>query len=379
MKRALSLLLSLSLALLLVSCGKPLQNAPKQDADAENGNLESTVPSGTDNFGIVADSIRAYYSPDVNYEVFVLERDGKFGVIDHKGNVLVEPKFDFASLAHTATCDSEWKDAEIKILLSNKTEHSTDSMKGFFVEADGTLTEGSCDGGGFHYCQIYWDVTQNTPLVFDDWDGHCDFLGTSTDDFFANPISHTYYRAVERPRMVPVQAVSSYTIQTEDPDGSSWENLSVTVEKDGLYALLSLETGKLLTDFVYEDYDRQGEVNHIIAMKKNGSWGYVSTLGAEISRFGFLPCYTETIWGKNGWEEVAAFYPNTRTNLITFCEGELYGVMDASEARVYVVPAFTDATLPNSSGWFYAQTADGTWRAINAFDNYREMMAQNKR
>ncbi len=375
MKRAFCLLFALLLCLSLFSCAYQPENRDETwtggGADGpEDIKVESTVPSGTKNYGIVADSIRAYYSPDVDYEVFILERDGKFGVIDHKGTVLVEPKFDFATLAHTAKNDSEWQDAEIKILLSNKTEHGSASMEGFFVEADGTLTAGSYGGFGYASCLVYWDSTKNEPALFVENDGVCEYRGNHLEDYFSSPVFHTYFasKRLEKERMIPVQAISAYEI-TSTYDA---EHLKVTTEQNGRYALLSLETGKLLTDFVYEDYDRQGEVNRAIAMKKNGSWGYVDTIGREITRFGFLPCYTEKVWGKNGWEEVAAFYPNTRSNLITFCEGELYGILEASEGRIYVIPAYTDISMPNTSGWFYAKVADGTWTAVNAFENYKK-------
>ena len=371
MKRTLSLLLALFLSLSLFSCTYRSQEPPKQDTTPEESDkVETAVPSGTKNYGIVADSIRAYYSPDVDYEVFILERDGKFGVINHKGEILVEPTWDRAELANTAATDVEWSSGEVKIHLSMDDGDPTD---GVFVNADGSLTPGFPGGFGAHsHYEAYWDVEQNEPRIFWIGEGEAEDRGTDVSAYVARIRRCTYYadNAHTSPKMIPVQAISSYSFTDNDADVGG-QKLSVTREKDGLYALLSLETGKLITDFVYEDYDRQGEVNRAIAMKKNGAWGYVDTIGREITRFGFLPCYTETVWGDDGWEEVAAFYPNTRSNLITICEGELYGILEASEGRIYVIPAYTDISMPNTSGWFYAKVADGTWTAVNAFENYK--------
>ncbi|MBQ2730786.1 MAG: hypothetical protein IJF24_02050 [Clostridia bacterium] len=302
---------------------------------------------------VEADSIRYYCSPTTKYNVFILERDGKFGVIDGFGKVLVEPTWDCATLTHTAKDESEWGKAEVKVLLSNRTENGYPRMEGMFVEADGTLTEGTSGGWDYGRSLVYWDSNEKTPLLFSSGDGITEFRSTDVKDYRRPFRSSAYFFAAAdtREKVVAVQAISDYELVEEN----GGVHLYVTEEKDGKYALLSLETGKLLTDFVYEDYDRTGEVNDVIAMKKNGSWGYVDSAGREISEFYYLPCYT----GENGED---GFYPNCN-GYIAVCEGELYGLIEEQEGRVAEASQFADITMPTPHGRYWAKDLTGKWSA----------------
>lgn len=354
MKRTFSLFLCLLLLAGLFSCTPAPQKSPEpQKTPAPQKDV------GTGVRGVVADNIYAYLSPDVDYKVFVIEKDGKFGVIDKDGNLLTEPTFDSATLCHTAKNDTEWETANVKVLLQNEGE-----TEGFFVEADGALTKGFCGGFAPHsHYEVYWDSKNSRPAVFFLEEGKVSYVGDDVSVYRHRPRLYTYYadNASSAPQAIVIQAIDGYEITND----FGTERLHVNLTSDEKYALLSLKTGELLTEFIYEDYDRMGMVNHVIALKRNGAWGYVNSLGREITRFGFLPTHTELLWEDGAVREVPSFLPTTHQNYIVLNEGSLYGIVEASEARFRVVSSFYALTLPNSDGWFFAKEKDGTWTAYN--------------
>ncbi len=351
-RRIFALILSLCTLLALASCARHVKEPKEEDA------IREPEPEP---IGIVADCVHYYCSPTTPYEVFILERDGKFGVIDRAGNVLVEPTWDSAVLTHTAHTDVEWNDAEIKVYLSMDGA----AHEGVFVNADGTTEKDFFGGWGGPTSTVYWDANNDTPLLFSLNDGYTEFRGTDVSRYQRPSRFSRYFCAAAdtEETVIAVQAISSYELV----EGVDNVHLEVKTEYENKYALLSLETGKLVSDFIYEDYDRVGEVNGILAVKQNGSWGYVDASGREITDFRYLPSFYEERWGENGYEDSPAFYPATG-GLIAVNEGELYGFVAKADGKMLVTPQFAAVSMADEEGRFWAKNSDGTWSCYNAND-----------
>ena len=296
---------------------------------------------------VEADSIRYYCSPTTKYNVFILERDGKFGVIDGFGKVLVEPTWDCATLTHTAKDESEWGKAEVKVLLSNRTENGYPRMEGMFVEADGTLTEGTSGGWDYGRSLVYWDSNEKTPLLFSSGDGITEFRSTDVKDYRRPFRSSAYFFAAAdtREKVVAVQAISDYELVEEN----GGVHLYVTEEKDGKYALLSLETGKLLTDFVYEDYDRTGEVNDVIAMKKTAPGATSIRRGARSPNSTICPATPGKTVRTASTPTATATSPSARVNCTASSRNKKVALRRRRSLRTSPCPPPTDATGQKTS------------------------------
>lgn len=348
MKRVFLSILVLCLLPLAAACEKPVQTP----------NFQPPAPSKTEN--VEADSIRYYVSSSASYEVFVLNRDGKYGILDADGNVLVEPVWDSVTLAPTADSEAAWETAEVKLFLSNNAENGMPETEGVFVNPDGTTEEGGWARWNNESCSVYWDVTNEQPVVFSHGADSDAYWGADISVYSRRGRTYPYYRAdaTADEQVIAVQALESYQFTQE---GTSGRLESVTTAKDGKYALLSLETGKLVTDFLYTEHDPMGEVDGIIAMKKDSGWGYVGSAGNEITDFCYLPAFHYLGIGRNGEQrQFEGMYPPAN-GFLTVNEGEVFGFLSVNEGKLLVSPQYSAVSMPNTEGVYWAKNTDGTW------------------
>lgn len=130
-----------------------------------------------------------------------------------------------------------------------------------------------------------------------------------------------------------------------------------------LYAVAS-KTGELLTGFVYDAAGMAGP--ELIAVQKDGRWGYVNGEGKEV-----VPCGYEGFWGAAGaWDGAAETYvygpanypaPCTEGCVVVKKDGET-GVLRADGSVLLAFGEVEDAA-PAQGGLLWVKTG-GRWGAL---------------
>lgn len=285
--------------------------------------------------GIEADTIR-YSKGTVNYQVSVIERDGKFGLIDYEGNIVVPIEYDAISLRETEPYGDEM------VLVTG------DYEKSYCFAADGTATvvEPGLDGWGYEGgIDVYW--YEDRPLVLDAISGN---VGSTYEAYAEHWYPHYGSLgtiALTAPTVVPVQQLSAYMIDEE----SSWYEAELISEK---YALLDLKTGKLLTEFVYDDCHSIGMIEGVLPVKKGDKWGYVNDKGKELTEF----IYDASEISDDGYWSSVRMYAFTNGYTVVR-QGDKWGLIDKNGNTV-VEPVYEDISQVNDKGLFWIKR-NGQW------------------
>ena len=285
---------------------------------------------------VQADDIR-YSKGTVDYEIAVIERDGKFGAINDHGELVLPIEYYMLELQETqygaeSTMLAVWKE--------------TDEYDDYaYLEKDGSFSDIEYDAWGYDSStDVYW--RDGAPEVWN----RTDFIVGSTFEVYER-YWHPQYNmlgtiALKPNTVVPVQHICGVTT---NEDGEYIPEF--ITEK---YALMDFNTRTLLTDFVYDGYSNVGFSEGVIAMKKGDRWGYVNEQGEAITPFEYeLSEYgTDNRWTKE------RMYAATNGYIVVKKDGR-FGLIDLSGKTI--LPAEYEAlslVKSNRRLWF---KKDGSW------------------
>ena len=336
-RRWLCLLLVLFLLCGLLGCtAEDGSSSTTSTSVRTTGTTLPTQPPSIEN--VQADSIR-YSKGTVNYQVAVIERDGKCGLIDFEGRIVLPIEY------HTIELNETEYGAKTALLRAYKTEWG----ESVFLEADGSVSPIEPGGWGHNpRPHVYWDGEK--PIVWTIFDG---IAGSTYEDYVR------YWHAEDNmlgtiaftpPTVVPIRHMRGWR-----------ENEHEELEADLVserYALFDFESGKLLTDFVYEDYSLLGMYEGVLAMKKNGRWGYVNEKGKPITRFE----YDVAQIGTDGRGHKTRMYAVTN-GYIVVRKGDKWGLIDKQGKAVLPIE-YEDLSQVNDSGQLWTKQ-NGTWSLLD--------------
>lgn len=283
--------------------------------------------------GVEADSIR--YTPGtVNYQVSVIERDGKFGLIDFEGNIVLPIEYSSIDLGET--------EPNSGVMMLRAIDEA--NGRHMFLEADGSVSEICPSGWGYDGYDVYWN--NGIPMVWSIQDG---VVGSTFEAYkrMWYPLSNGLGTIpLEPATVVPVQEMKGFTENEYDETV-----VDLVSEK---YALLDFTTGELLTDFVYEECSRVGFVDGVLPVKKDGKWGYVNDKGEEITEFIYDAAGTggESIW------TYTKMYASTNGYTVVR-QGDKWGLID-NKGNTVVEPIYDDISQVTNKGLFWIKR-DGKW------------------
>ena len=304
-----------------------------------SGSTDSTPPE-TGPFtvlteGVEADAIR-YYQGSENYPFSVIEKDGKCGVIDYEGNLVVPMSYEAIALTTTYAYSEEIK---LCIMDGYPTEV-------YWIEADGTLVQDEGEGWGFEYSEdVCW--YDGKPIIVDMSDPYDADRGYNYDEYCYLMEGYVTFgldfTAYGLPSVIPIREVSELGEE------------ELTYASDN-YALFDLKTAKLLTGFIYEDY-AYGFVNGLMAVKRNGKWGYIRENGTVVTGFVYDPVVQEEY--ADGYTYSALYTPIN--GYIAVSQRGKWGIID-TDGKTVVTPQFEGITQVDEQGRFWFKQ-NGTWTA----------------
>lgn len=277
--------------------------------------------------GIDADTIQ-YYNCAESGNFAVIGKDGKYGIIGYDGQMIVPMEYDNIYRGSGHGYDYLWAD-------------------GYMVDENGHVDTDGQQGwpGGDVDPTIYWYGDTYVSYLPDDG---IVYPGNPDDAWRFEP--NTDQRGWQDGAVFPVQQLSSVTYN------GTWYMAEVT---DTRYGLLDLETGQMVSDFVYDNFDtRNGFQEGLLAVKKDGLWGFVDEDGNVIIDFLYDPYDVETF---DYITEVLTFeYVYTATNgYIAVLQNGKWGLID-TEGNVVVETAYDGISQVNPDGMFWLKE-NGSW------------------
>ncbi len=300
----------------------------KKKLDAiKNSNVSLTLILSN----IAADSIK-YYNSTVGYNFAVIENNGKYGLIDYNGQIVLPIVYESIDLCEASPSGQE------TILLAYDSNYNS-----FLVEKDGSLTPKFFGGWGFErFATIY--IMQGRPVMFDTDEGQVEYSydaytsyrhGACTLGTFTN----------ETADVIPVQQIDGYrSCKGEMP---AYE-VSLVSEK---YALFHLKTGELITDFIFDDYGANGFIEGILPVKKDGKWGYIDESGNMITDF-IYDTSEVTPWVNN-------YMYSSLNNYIIVRQGDLWGLIDI-QGNIVIEITYDGISQVTPDGYVWVKE-DNSW------------------
>ena len=257
----------------------------------------------------------------------VVSQDGKYGLMDYSGNVILP--VEYTSIREGS-------------MLGDRILFASDADENYYiVDSSGTLSPDPGGPGGGVEEKLYW--------YEDDYVSFSHETGISargSEYFVYHPaIRKNYWKNYG---VIPVQKI----IGTKPLVGTA---VDAVVESEK-FALLDLETGKLLTDFLYEDFDnRHCFQQGLLGVRRDGKWGYVDKTGTEV-----IPCIYEDIID-TPWKEYALDKRNHAVvnGYIAVKLNGLWGLLN-HEGNVVVDIAFEDISQVNAEGKVWIKE-NGVW------------------
>lgn len=222
-----------------------------------------------------------YYSlgrVHIQDKVCTVKINGKYGLIDYDGNIVINPEFEFISIGY-----------ENRYLLSNNSgDYTIDNDYSLVQIENGLYISGTAPGD-----DLLWS-TSDQKIVKMSGDGDVE-----------------------------------YCLDTLELAGVRSTNLSLSssvetnsFENNDLYALA--KTDKLFTEFVFEDFSSASE--GLIGMKHNGKWGYYDLNGKLV-----IPHEYDASWYEEEYMPPIYAQSNGYTVL---CKDGKYGLADSQGSIV---------------------------------------------
>lgn len=278
---------------------------------------------------IEADTIR-YAQGTVNYQVAVIERDGKYGLINYDGEIVVPTEFEPIELG------VPYYDAGVSMLTTWVFDGEVD---GVTFEADGSVSDIETYAYGYEpEATPYWyngkftSFSVATELGYEEsWHPKYNLLGTVV---------------LERQPVIAVQEISGFTTNEYG------EQEAVLVS--GRYALMDYKTKTLITDFIYDDCSSIGFVDGVLPVQKDGKWGYVNEKGVMLTEF----VYDASEISDDGRWSPVRLYASTNGYTVVR-QGDGWGLIDNAGKEI-VPPIYEDISQVNDKGQFWLKK-NGTW------------------
>ena len=275
--------------------------------------------------GIKADSIR--YAPgSENYQVSVIGRDGKYGLIDFEGNVVQPIEYESIELQET---EYNKRNGMLCAYVPSDTVFAAD---GSIADVELSAWGYDAEAKPYWYKGAFTSYSEATDLGYEEsWHRKTNRLGTLV---------------FERQRVIAVQEIREFT--TDEYGVQTVELVSPN------YALLDYEAKTLLTDFIYEDYSYVGFVDGVLPVKKDGKWGYVNEKGEALTEF----IYDASEIADNGVTPQVRLYASTN-GYTAVRKGNAWGLID-NQGNTVVAPIYQGISQVTEDGRFWVKK-DGKW------------------
>ncbi|MBE6801939.1 MAG: WG repeat-containing protein [Ruminococcaceae bacterium] len=285
--------------------------------------------------GIYVDDIKYFDSEksSIDYDCAIICKNGKYGVIDINGNILHEPTFSEMYYSESMPSDREYRIYFYDELIGGE----------FVVSKEGRVTLNQQGGWGYDMDPIPY--IYNDELIFFDM---CFGIVEDTDS-----IKNTLIGEVVWEELLPVQKMNRYTITKNGYSSAATPELET--EK---YAFYDRSNAKLITDFIFDDYDNCIGFNEgILAVESNGKWGFMNQSGKMITDFRYSP--EKTLDYGYMYDKDTEIINTCVNGYIAVREGELWGLIDSSGETI-IEPKYEDVSQVHYSGAFFAKS-DGEW------------------
>lgn len=338
---------------LLAGCGTEENNPDQSTTDTTSMTAQSQQTQPTEEPepviingtyilepSIYAESIE-YYQTTVPCPFAVIQNEDGSGLIDYTGKLLLAPGEYYIDPSQTGVGSTEVR------LLARALDGSE-----YWVQTDGSLRRAYLTGwGGSNGAQVWWDSAQNEPVLFvysgGGWESYFSYRTFSS---YMEPSWNLGVLIDETPKVLAVKSITGYH---QESDGR------FTVEGEGAYyGLLDMTTGEMMTDFIYEKTGTYGAVNGIIALKKDGKWGYMNEDGVMITDFIYDASETSVV----GYEEC---YSPLNGYLIVR-QGEKWGLLD-TDGNIVLSPIFDGLSQVNEDGQLWVRE-DDQWGVMQLND-----------
>ena len=272
--------------------------------------------------GVEADSIQ-YYACKYSGNFAVIEKDGKFGIIGYDGGMLLPIEYD--RIYQGGTYDYYY-------LTASKNGTS------YIINSNGQLEENPGYGGGDVDPVMYWHENEYVCHVYGF--GIVRKSDANSEWYFDfDPMIDQ--RAWRRGAVLPVQQLAGVTEQMPYHP----------IINNPLYGLVERDAGVMVTGFVYEAFDdHNGFSGGVLAVKKDGKWGYVNEKGECVVDYLYDSCKSDSY----DWNIYGAV-----NGYITVTRNGLWGLIDTN-GNVIVDIAYEGISQVNPDGLVWLCQA-GIW------------------
>jgi len=329
-------------------------NVIRNAAAAAAANPVTEAPSELDSekFKVIASDIDAdcieYFGCESDrYDIFFFSKDKKIGILNKTGEVLLEPIEGMLSRVPMGLFlyDNE---------LANK-DH------GYYVSENGELEEGFVGGyGGPGWSEIYWDKKSNKPYIFVfDW-------GFEYQEFSYK--KHSQY-VVSTTGFAFIKCINGWS-------GDDAIDFTPNLESEK-YAMVNLKTGKLVSDFIYDDYacthricdSVYGQTSdaHVYLAERDGVWRMIDSKTDYVDSYVYddpHESYRPEAEQFPGYTSPAFLEAN---GYVVIKANGKYGLSDAYGNHI-IDPVYRNITLVSYDGMFCIQKDSGKWDIIRMAD-----------
>ena len=283
-----------------------------------------------------------YYRTTNGVPGCVAEQKGKYGVLGFDGAWLVKPEHDRIVLSIVPDCENLDLD-----MLALEIDPNPDRSAHRIINADGSvydwIPDGRCgNGNGYSF---FWDEKTNRPIL-------CEPAGKNTYriyEYNADDLRFSIYLHEElgSVQMGLVNAVLVQSIEGFKKVAGGASKLGARSEK---HALFDVETGTLLTGFIFDGGASCGFQEGVLPVRQNGKWGYINEKGEYLAK-----CVYEPSAVVDGEERM---YSACNGCVILRTEAG-FGLMD-TKGNVIVEPQFEDMTQVGPEGLLWVKE-NGKW------------------
>lgn len=247
---------------------------------------------------------------DLNFaDCFAIMIDGKYGIIDFKGNIVLEAEYDEILAI---------RDGDDFLAVKYDEDKNREQV---YVHSDSFKTQESYKKYNSQKYEYYWDVKKSLPLLVSNENGkitECDL----------DPILPEVVKGVT----------------------SSANRLTPT----GKYGLLV--NGTSITGLMYTN---AGVFNNgLVAFESNGMWGYLDSNGRTVIPFDY-----DAVWGYSALGGEDTPYESSEGH-VTVCKDKKFGIL--KDDGSVVVPMVYDGATPVVDGKAFVKQ-NGKWGVISVY------------
>lgn len=306
------------------------------NGDTEADSVFSVIPVLS---GIEADSIQ-YYNCSESGNFAVIEKNGKYGIIDYDGELILPISYEGIYRGGGYAYDF--------LVIEMDDDYWNN-----YIDANGEIQRGYPDGGDVKP-SAYW--YKDSIIILNDGSG------VMTLEEFINDGAYGSYglkapglvfslRAWNSDKLFPIQEIDSYTSYSSHGYVYHIEPHLTSNQ----FAFMDMETCELISDFVYEDIDNYNGVSEgLLAVKQNGKWGFVNESGEAVIDFLYEPY------------EIITYYGDTTESVYTAVNGYItvlkdgkWGLLD-TQGNIVLETAYDGISQVNPDGLFWLEE-NGSW------------------